>query len=646
MGNNWAIVIGINHYEHLPQTKHLNFAVRDAEKMQEFLCNQAGFLSQNVLLCTDSSPPVSNISTRPSLTNLQRLLLEHIQLATEADHLWFFFAGHGMVGDDRYDYILPCDSYLAHLTGSAISINFIIECLRACKAKNVVLILDMCRKESAYPSRNTEVEIGEQTIRISRQKGIITIFSCNRGEYSYEIPKLQQGAFTHALIQGLSQYPVLWQLEQYLDREVPVLNRNYDLPIQVPLIICEPASKYNFPLLPTISVETSVSKLRYSSTLTELEDELDQETDLSSERFGANYYANLQVLLRASRWKDADEETADRMCEVMARRSEELTYAEKVVQEVPGFNRWLRMEDIEQFPLRDLRNIDRLWIKYSNGKFGFSVQKRIYLECGARPVVKYPGNRSWNEFGTRVGWRRNQSWIGCDDLVFDMSAPDGHLPSAVVGFSDFRYRSAGPLTSAWKCIHLFSKDYKDKDEDDLSSERFGDSYYSKLRDLLKSGKWEQADRETEAYMREVMNREKSRWLRMKDIEEFPCRDLQNIDRLWVKYSNGKFGFSVQGKIWQDCDEQIVDSMWKVFGERVGWYKSNGGVDYHSLTFDISAPEGHLPGFGLLWGHLGTFYGLWHFIRGQESLTVAGGLSFVSSLAQRLENCSTSVLVHS
>ncbi|MFM7368408.1 MAG: GUN4 domain-containing protein, partial [Sphaerospermopsis kisseleviana] len=74
--------------------------------------------------------------------------------------------------------------------------------------------------------------------------------------------------------------------------------------------------------------------------------------------------------------------------------------------------------------------------------------------------------------------------------------------------------------------------------------------YSKLRDLLKAGKWEEADDETLRVMLTVAKREKVGWLDVKNIDNFPCADLRTIDKLWVKYSNGRFGFSVQKRIYQ------------------------------------------------------------------------------------------------
>jgi eukaryotic-like serine/threonine-protein kinase len=74
--------------------------------------------------------------------------------------------------------------------------------------------------------------------------------------------------------------------------------------------------------------------------------------------------------------------------------------------------------------------------------------------------------------------------------------------------------------------------------------------YSKLRDLLAAGKWKEADEETLRVMLAVAKREDEGWFNKESIDNFPCADLRTIDQLWVKYSNGRFGFSVQKRIYQ------------------------------------------------------------------------------------------------
>ena len=77
---------------------------------------------------------------------------------------------------------------------------------------------------------------------------------------------------------------------------------------------------------------------------------------------------------------------------------------------------WLKTEDIDNFPCEDLQTIDQLWLHYSQGKFGFSVQKEIYESLGGtRESIKV-----WEKFGDRVGWRKGGSWGRYEDLNFDM----------------------------------------------------------------------------------------------------------------------------------------------------------------------------------------------------------------------------------
>ncbi|MEM8545941.1 MAG: GUN4 domain-containing protein, partial [Cyanobacteria bacterium P01_H01_bin.119] len=82
------------------------------------------------------------------------------------------------------------------------------------------------------------------------------------------------------------------------------------------------------------------------------------------------------------------------------------------------------------FPCADLQTIDRLWVKYSNGQFGFSVQKRIYVECGAQLDGQYPGDKVWNEFCRRVGWMNGKnSYVSYSDLMANpQKSPAGEFP--------------------------------------------------------------------------------------------------------------------------------------------------------------------------------------------------------------------------
>ena len=144
--------------------------------------------------------------------------------------------------------------------------------------------------------------------------------------------------------------------------------------------------------------------------------------------------------------------------------------------------------------------------------------------------------------------------------------------------------------------------------------------YRKLRDLLKAKKWKEADEETRRVMLKVASRESEGGLRTNDAEKFSCTDLGTIDKLWVKYSNGKYGISVQKQIFRELggsrsiskliylggggpkDWQLARENWEKFGDKVGWRKE-GKWNLEGLSSEfregkpLSKEEdyaGHLP----------------------------------------------------
>ncbi|MFM6825462.1 MAG: GUN4 domain-containing protein [Dolichospermum sp.] len=130
--------------------------------------------------------------------------------------------------------------------------------------------------------------------------------------------------------------------------------------------------------------------------------------------------------------------------------------------------------------------------------------------------------------------------------------------------------------------------------------------YRKLRDLLKAGKWKEADEETLRVMLCVGGTREG-WLNVESFDNFPCADLRTIDKLWVKYSDGRFGFSVQKRIYQGLGgtREYNQFIWWKFGDEVGWTKGGNWLYYKDITFYKKAPEGHLPFNGryFWWGEV-------------------------------------------
>jgi len=184
---------------------------------------------------------------------------------------------------------------------------------------------------------------------------------------------------------------------------------------------------------------------------------------------------------------------------------------------------------------------------------------------------------------------------------------------------------------------LKSENYRSEFEE-LCSECSVD--YTLLRALLEEGKWKEADFETARLMLNVGTREKQRFLteqkvlREVNIQNFPCADFHTIDQLWVSYSNGKFGFSIQGVIWLSVVDRLEEhikeklciekdnlirqetqslgikdrsnsigqvlsqeliyypSIFQKFANEVEW--NLHPYDYSSLRFSLNSVKGHLP----------------------------------------------------
>ncbi|MGF1459349.1 MAG: GUN4 domain-containing protein [Leptolyngbyaceae cyanobacterium] len=161
-----------------------------------------------------------------------------------------------------------------------------------------------------------------------------------------------------------------------------------------------------------------------------------------------------------------------------------------------------------------------------------------------------------------------------------------------------------------------------KEEVELKSEKGID--YARLQALLQDSKWREADQETWHRMLEAVGRNEDDWIRAEEFQTFPCADLKTIDALWTTHSGGKFGFSVQKDIWQQCGSPTdYDKDWDQFCLKVGWKDKKGKyLRYSELKANlfISSP-GEFPCFD------------WRI-----SMFRCFDLLEFSSLASRLVNC--------
>ncbi|NET80090.1 MULTISPECIES: GUN4 domain-containing protein [Okeania] len=378
---------------------------------------------------------------------------------------------------------------------TAIPLYFVIERLRRCGADNVILFLDACRSQESSKG----LGIGEE-----KQKGVITIASCSPNERSYEIEdeRIKQGAFTYALleslrIQGEGNCATVERLYNRLSYRVTDINSQFRKPRQTPYAIVEPATKYHLILLEKqanlrdiatlendayqAEVEKNIELARHLWTrvlavspanekalkalrrIWQMEEPIEPQSEvietspqndeikLLSEKNVD--YTKLRKFLANGEWKQADEETVRAMLKCARQQKnlfglDDIDLDDGVLPEIL-ITTYLKPESIENFPTTDLQTIDKLWVKYSNGKFGFSVQKKIYKNM--LDGTKSYDEKIWEAFGHEVGWYREGEWSYYSDLTFYLNeARAGHLPGCLV------FKKGVEGKDGWEVISILS----------------------------------------------------------------------------------------------------------------------------------------------------------------------------------------------
>ncbi|MDJ0726944.1 MAG: GUN4 domain-containing protein [Prochloraceae cyanobacterium] len=144
-----------------------------------------------------------------------------------------------------------------------------------------------------------------------------------------------------------------------------------------------------------------------SAKIENVEEQLTLVTDISR-------YEKLQKLLAAANFEAADWETIN-LIQAIAKKTD----LESITP-----------EDMKLFPCYELQVIDRLWVKYSQARFGFSIQLDIYRQLGGNlDTTILQDNNMIVKFGKEVGWRANDEWKKCEDLDYTIAAPVGCHPS-------------------------------------------------------------------------------------------------------------------------------------------------------------------------------------------------------------------------
>ncbi len=194
----YALVIGISKYK--DSDLQLGLAAKDARDFAQTLLNQKGGLYQDVTirLLTDQQATKDDV-----LDGLEWLQAQ----VTSKDIGMLFFAGHGINDNSGTFYLLPVNAELEKLKRTCLEFSQVKTTIASLAGK-AVIFLDACHSGNAMGGTQRRGAVADITAAVnelgSAENGAVVFSSSTGRQYSLEDAAWGNGAFTKALLEGLS----------------------------------------------------------------------------------------------------------------------------------------------------------------------------------------------------------------------------------------------------------------------------------------------------------------------------------------------------------------------------------------------------------------------------------------------------------
>lgn len=137
--NSWAVVIGINQYQHWAK---LDYAVNDARSIAQTLEVDFGFAPERIIQLYDEK------ATRNNIAEVLGHRLADPNKVGRNDRVFIFYAGHGatrsLPSGKHLGYLIPVDASVDGFTVQGISMSEIGDYSDLIPAKHVYFVMDSC----------------------------------------------------------------------------------------------------------------------------------------------------------------------------------------------------------------------------------------------------------------------------------------------------------------------------------------------------------------------------------------------------------------------------------------------------------------------------------------------------------------------
>jgi WD40 repeat protein len=224
------IVVGINAYKN-PKLS-LNYALADATAFKDQLEIDAKTVLSSVktYFVTDGEADKNGISNAFAAVK---------QNSKPQDVFIFYYAGHGVIGDDKEFYLVPNDvADLKNMQDELVQKGIAAKALQQyaidIQAQKQLFILDACQSAGAFEAMLSNDGNQQKSIAVvARSTGTHWMAASGSQQFANEFSQLGHGAFTYVLLQALqgagaiNKLVTVNGLKNFLQLNVPALMKKY-----------------------------------------------------------------------------------------------------------------------------------------------------------------------------------------------------------------------------------------------------------------------------------------------------------------------------------------------------------------------------------------------------------------------------------
>lgn len=191
----WAVLIAVQNYED-SSLGSLRYTAADAQLIQDALVKRYSVPAGNLLLLTD-----------PNQSRFKQGVIDVLKRTGDDASLVVYYTGHAYRGEDGAIYLAPKEFNHQQAAGSGVSLQWLVNAMESCQAKEKLLLLDACHDGSdaaREPSSSDMIRSLKPPPGQAALRTVTAISSCMSGQRGHDLPDKQHGVFAQAVGDGYS----------------------------------------------------------------------------------------------------------------------------------------------------------------------------------------------------------------------------------------------------------------------------------------------------------------------------------------------------------------------------------------------------------------------------------------------------------